>query len=61
MPCRVHVYKKSLDEAFVISRINKCEVSVISRSLRLRLKTLTETFIILDITKPESNNCFIIH
>ena len=35
------------------------EVSVISR--RLRLITLTETLIILDITKTESNNCFIIH
>ena len=35
------------------------EVSVISQ--RLRLITLTETLIILDITKIESNNCFIIH
>ena len=35
------------------------EVSVISR--RLKLITLTETLIILDITKTESNNCFIIH
>ena len=33
------------------------EVSVISR--RLRLTTLPETLIILDITKTESNNCFI--
>ena len=33
------------------------EVSVISR--RLRLITLTETLIILDNTKIESNNCFI--
>ena len=30
-------------------------------SLRLRLITLTETLIIPDITKTESNNCFIIH
>ena len=28
---------------------------------RLRLITLTETLIIPDITKTESNNCFIIH
>ena len=39
----------------------KVEVSVISRSRRLRLITLTETLIIPDITKTESNNCFIIH
>ena len=32
-----------------------------SRSRRLRLITLNETLIILDITKTESNNCFIIH
>ena len=54
-------YKQLLDEVFVISRIIKVEVRVISRSRRLRLITLTETFIILDITKTESNNCFIIH
>ena len=36
-------------------------LSVISRSRRLRLITLTETLIILDITKTESNNCFVIH
>ena len=35
------------------------EVSVIKR--RLRLITLTETLIILDITKTESNNCFTTH
>ena len=39
----------------------KVEVSVISRSRRLRLIILTETLIISDITKTESNNCFIIH
>ena len=45
----------------MISRIIKVEVSVISRSRRLRLITLTETLIIPDITvKTESNNCFII-
>ena len=54
-------YKKLLDEVFVISRITKGEVGVISRSRRLRLITLTETLIILDITKTESDNCFIIH
>ena len=54
-------YKQLLDEVFVISGIMKVEVSVISRSRRLRLITLTETLIIPDITKTESNNCFIIH
>ena len=54
-------YKQLLDEVFVISRIIKVEVRVINRSRRLRLVTLTETLIILDITKTESNNCFIIH
>ena len=53
--------KQLLDEVFVISRIIKFEVRVISRSRRLRLITLTETLIILDITKTESDNCFIIH
>ena len=42
----------------MISAIIKVEVSVISRSRRLI--TLTETLIIPDITKTESNNCFII-
>jgi len=51
-----------LDEVFVISRIIKVEVRVISQSRRLRLITLSEISIILDITKTESNNyCFIIH
>ena len=45
----------------MISGIIKVEVSVISRSRRLRLITPTETLIIPDITKTESNNCFIIH
>ena len=40
----------------MISGIIKVEVGVISRSRRL-----TETLIIPDITKTESNNCFIIH
>ena len=55
-------YTQLLDEVFVISRIINVEVGVISRSRRLRPITLTEsTLIILDITKTESNNCFIIH
>ena len=44
----------------MISGIIKVDVSVISRSQRLWLITLTETLIIPDITKTESNNCFII-
>ena len=55
------VYKQLLDEVFVISGIIKIEVSVINRSRRLRLITLTETLIIPDITKTSSNNCFIVH
>ena len=43
-------YKQLLDEVFVISKIIKVEVRVIS---------LTETLIGLDITKTESNNCFL--
>jgi len=39
-----------LDEVFVISRIIKDEVGV-SQSQRLRLITLNETLIILDITE----------
>ena len=54
-------YKQLLDEFLGISRIIKVEVVVISRSWRLPLITLTETLIILDITKTESNNCFVIH
>ena len=54
-------YKRLLDEGFAISGIIKVEVTVISRSRRLRLITVTETLIIPDIAKTESNNCFIIH
>ena len=54
-------YKQLLDEVFVISRIIKVEIRVISGSRRLKLITLTETLIILDITKTEYNNYFIIH
>jgi len=54
------IIKQLLHAVFVISRIIKVSVRVISLSLRLRLITLTDTLIILDITKTESNNCFII-
>ena len=50
------IIKQLLDSVFVISRIIKVEVSVISLSLRLRLITLTSTLIIPDITKTSSNN-----
>jgi len=53
-PSALSSYKQLLDEVFVISRIIKVKVGVISQ--RLRLVTLTETLIILDITKTESNN-----
>ena len=43
------------------SGIIKVEVSVISRSRRLRLITRTKTLIIPYITKTESNSCFLIH
>ena len=46
-----------LDEVFAISRIGKVKIGVISQ--RLRLITLAETLIILDINKTESNNGFI--
>ena len=46
------VNKQLLDEVFGISSMIEVEVGVISRSRRLRLITLTETSIILDITKP---------
>ena len=45
----------------MISRIIKVEVSVISRSRRLKLITLIEILIIPAITKTKSNNCFITH
>ena len=57
---RVCNYKQLLDEVFVISGIIKVKVSVNSRSQKLKLITLIETLIISDITKTESNNCFII-
>ena len=51
------IIKQLLDSVFVISGIIKVAVSLINRSRRLRLITLTETLIIPDITKTESNNC----
>ena len=53
--------KQLLDKVFVISGIIKVEVNVISRSRSLRLITLSETLIIPDIAKTESNNCFILY
>ena len=47
-----HDYKQLLEKVFVISKIIKVDVEVI---------TLTETLTFLDITKTESYNCFIIH
>ena len=55
-------YKQLLDEVFVISGIyNQDRGKHYQPSRRPRLITLTKTLIILDITKTESNNCFIIH
>ena len=53
------MYVQLLDEVLGISGILKVEVSNISRILLLI--TLTVTWINPDITKTESNNCFIIH
>jgi len=50
------IMKQLLDSVFVISRIIKVSVGIISRSRRLRLITVTSTLIILDITKTSSNN-----
>ena len=43
--------KQLLDEVFVISRIIKVELGVISKSQKLRLITVTKTLVSLDITK----------
>ena len=51
------IIKQILDSVFVISRIIKASVRVITRSRRLRLITPTSTLIILDITQTSSNNC----
>jgi len=45
-----------LDSVFVISRIIKVSVRVISLCLRLQLISPTSTLIILEITKTSSNN-----
>ena len=51
-----------LDEVFVISWIIKVEVRVISQSRSLRAEADNSyRTLILDITKTESNNCFIIN
>ena len=42
-------------------RNNQCRGKCYQPSRRPRLITLIEFLIILDITKTESNNCFIIH
>ena len=49
--------KQLLNSVFVISRMIKVSVRVISLSLRFRLIAPTSTLIILDITKTSSNNC----
>ena len=56
----MHDVKQLLDEVFVISGIQG-RGKFYHPSRRSRLIALTETLIILDIAKPESNNCFIIH
>ena len=54
------IIKQLLDSVFVISRIIKVSVRVISISLWLRLITPTLTLIILDTTKTLSNNCLLL-
>ena len=54
------IIKQLLDSVFVISRIIKVSVRVISLSLRLRRITPISTLIILDITKTSSNNCLLL-
>ena len=63
---RIHsMYKKTIIRfGFLISRIIKVSVRVISLSRRLRLITpdnplITSTLIIVDIAKTSSNNCLI--
>ena len=51
--------KQLLDSVFVISRIIKVSVRVISLSLRLRLLTPTSTLIILNVPKTSFNNCLL--
>ena len=54
------VIKQLLDSVFVISRIIKVEVRVVSQSLQLQLIIPTSTLIVLDISKTESNNKLLI-
>ena len=51
--------KPLLDEGYCDLKIINVEVRVISRA-KGKMITLTETLIILHMTKTESNNCFII-
>jgi len=53
------IIKQLLHSVFVISRIDKAEVGVISLNLWLRLITPTSTLIILDITKTPYSNCLL--
>ena len=53
------IIKQLLDLVFLIFRIIKVSVRVISLSLRLRLITPNSTLIILDMTKTSSNNCLL--
>ena len=53
--------KQLFDEVFVICGIINVEVRVITYQPSRSRLTLTETLIILHITKTESDNCFIIH
>ena len=55
-----YILKQLLDVVFVISRIIKVEVRVISQSRMLRLITLTSTLIILDITETEVHNSIVL-
>ena len=50
--------KQLLDEVYCDMKIINVEVLAEPKA---RMITLTETLIILHITKTESNNCFIIH
>ena len=54
------IIKQLLDSVFVISRIIRVSVRVISLSLRLRLITPTSTLIILNIKKTSSNNYLVL-
>ena len=53
-----YIYKQLLNEVFVISRIINVELLGLSaeRNQSLQLITLSETLIMLDIAKTESNN-----